>query len=122
MWTFQISAGAITDPKGAVLTREAYSGHPPHVNDPHACGLKDVGPLPPGLYRIGGMTEDGRLGPCIMALTPVNVPGIGERGGFYIHGDNAAQDHTGSDGCIVAPLAVRKAVVFSSDDQLLVVP
>jgi hypothetical protein len=122
MWTFQISTGVITDPNGKVITDKAYSGHPPYVNDASATHLKGQGPLPCGLYRIGFAENDPHLGPCIMPLAPIDVPGIGDRGGFYLHGDNAAMNRTGSDGCIVDGHADRVRIASSLDRDLQVVP
>lgn len=122
-WQFQISTGILRDAAGVVETDIAYSGHPPHVNDASATGLKGVGPLPPGRYRIGFAQNDPHLGPCVMPLTPVDVPTIGDRGGFWIHGDNSHLNHTGSDGCmVVEPHGLRVRIAGSLDRDLEVVP
>ncbi len=58
-----------------------------------------------------------------MALTPAATNIMYGRGGFLIHGDNAAANFTASDGCIVAGPAIRQQIadlVATGEDQLTV--
>jgi hypothetical protein len=43
------------------------------------------------------------------------------RGSFLIHGDNAAMNHTASDGCIIMARPIRETIDASRDRELQVV-
>lgn len=101
-----------------------YSGHDDGLNNPEMQNVHAVGPLPQGSYNIGRPFVDERLGPVVMALQPWSSNVMFLRGDFYIHGDNAQMDFTGSDGCIVLGHAIRNAVaaaVLAGDNELEVV-
>jgi hypothetical protein len=120
-WTFKIATGEFIDPQGHVLSSTAYSGHPPHVNDPTAFKIPMQGPLPPGVYGIGNpRNPPDHLGPVAMPLHPTASTFLYGRSGFFIHGDNAQMNHTASDGCIILGRAIRDMIAESADRQLTV--
>jgi Protein of unknown function (DUF2778) len=119
MTTFSIKAGQIVC---ATAAGPAYSGAPGHVDDPTAEAIKACGPIPEGTWAIGAMIADGgKLGPNVLPLEPVAGTVTFGRGGFFIHGDNAAHDETASEGCIIAGQMLREAIDQDPDRTLQVV-
>lgn len=122
MWTYRQSDGHLLDASGA-LAAVGYSGHPPHVNDPAAQSIADVGPIPRGLYSIGAPRDDPKTGPYSLPLAAHGGNEMFGRSGFLIHGDLIG--HVGaqiaSDGCIVLSLGARVNVWESGDHILRVV-
>jgi hypothetical protein len=55
------------------------------------------------------------------SLTPINGTDTLGRSGFYIHGDNSAQDSSASNGCIILNNATRTAIDQSGIGTLTVV-
>ena len=122
-WTYQQSTGKLTDPAGEWFST-CYSGHGEGLNNPAMEAVEGVGPIPAGTYKIGPARDPiDHLGPIALPLTVVRFanPAL-DRSGFFIHGDNAAADHSASDGCIVDGLAGRQLIDASSDDDLEVIP
>lgn len=124
-WTFAIIPGKIFDPSGAFVS-PAYAGgnvgkNPDGVNNPADEGLKNIGPLPEGLYTCGEPVEHSQLGAFAIPLHPDPSNDMQGRGGFYLHGDTAALNHSASEGCIIAPRPTRNAVWASPDHQIQVV-
>ena len=138
--TYIISTGQFLGPDGA-LVGTCYAGHPPHVNDVTAVGIRNSGPLPPGQYRMLAPIDDPHtVGPFAIPLAPLPDPvdptspfgWLLNRSGFYIHGDLIeAKMHPeeASDGCIVPTTlpdgsvngrAVREAIaaIAQQDDVL----
>jgi hypothetical protein len=106
---------------GALLGT-GYSGHGAGLNNPSMQNVHATGPLPQGLYIIRPpSTLDPHLGPLAMPLEPYNGNTMFLRGDFFIHGDNAAMNHTASDGCIIMAHEIRQAIaaaVAAGDNQL----
>ena len=98
-----------------------YSGHGEGLNNPALEADAGVGPIPAGVWRIGPARTHPRLGPCVMALSPVEHDAHG-RSAFFIHGDNAAGDHGASHGCVILAHSVREAIAANPDRTLLVTP
>ncbi len=112
---FEIAAHVLRaiDDAGRVelLTTDCYAGNGDAINDPTCCGIKEHGPLPCGLYEIGAPVDRPEsVGRFALPLTPRPGTDMLGRGGFFVHGDNPAENFTASDGCIVAPPAVRERV------------
>lgn len=103
------------------LIGEAGSGCGEGYNNPALDHVKDVGPIPCGLYGIGAFFDDpGKMGPMVARLIPIGHDAKG-RTGFAIHGRNANADLTDdSNGCIVADREIRNAIRNSGDNVLLV--
>lgn len=120
-WQFQISTGQLS--LDGALVDEGYSGDQQDYNNPADVGLKNQGPLPPGTYTIGApRVPVDHLGPLAMPLYPSISNNMMGRGAFFIHGDDAAMDHTASDGCIILQRVTRQQIADSTDRTLEVVP
>jgi RHS repeat-associated protein len=103
-----------------------YAGAGMGLNCPAMQNVPFVGPLPAGNYTIGPMqnneTSSGKILYNSMFLTP-NAGNYNpmNRQGFLIHGDNAAQNNSASEGCIVASTAIRNQIANSGDNSLKVI-
>jgi Protein of unknown function (DUF2778) len=122
MFRFNQSTGKVTHDGGPFGW--AYSGHGAGVNNPELQYEPEIGPIPVGSYTIGAPFTHPHAGPVCMRLTP--NPGTDDKGraGFMWHGDNAANNRTASEGCIISPHTDRLAVaalVSYGDNQLEVV-
>lgn len=96
-----------------------YSGKEGGCNKPMSETKVGYGPIPRGLYRIGAAYKHPRLGSCTMNLSPVGHTAHG-RTAFRIHGDSGRTPGAASEGCIILPLAIRKAIDNSNDKELFV--
>lgn len=106
MFTFQQSTGILTDANDFHIG-EGYAGHGDGLCTPSMQDVVGVGPLPRGIYRIGQPHDSPHTGKFTMDLEPDPANEMFGRSLFRIHGDNALEDHSASDGCIVMPLMVR---------------
>lgn len=120
MWTYQQSTGAIWQNNAAPLGH-GYAGAPGAVNDASKQHLRNVGPLPRGLYRMLPAVTHPRLGAVAIELQPDLHNEMFKRSDFWIHGDNRLNNRTGSLGCPVMVRAVRAALDKSQDRWLVVV-
>lgn len=127
--TYIISTGDFYAPDGSLLG-VCYAGHPPHVNDISAVNVKNIGPLPPGSYRMGTAYNNIHTGPLSIPLIPLAeqthspeenpFAWLHGRNDFYIHGDSLNHPGYASDGCIVASHEIRlKIVEISKNDPIL---
>lgn len=119
MWTYSQSSGVITH-NGTAIGR-GYSGRGEGVNNPAMQNVAMVGPCPQGIYSIGQAHTEPKLGPVAMRLTPAANNEMFGRAGFFIHGDNVADDHTASEGCIIIERDIRTgiaAAVLQGDNTL----
>ncbi|HXJ61911.1 MAG TPA: tlde1 domain-containing protein [Verrucomicrobiae bacterium] len=120
-FTYVQRTGSLYGPDGALLAR-GYSGHGPGLNAPGMQNVHATGPIPVGRYLIRDPQDPvGHLGPIAMPLEPELANEMHGRSGFYIHGDNAAANHTASDGCLIFPRVIRQDIRDSPEDQLVVV-
>ena len=119
--TYKQSTGELFNGGGALLGR-GYSGNGPALNDPGSDHIHDHGPIPRGQFTIGAPTNE--KGPLTLPLTPIPAPDLSwlhGRAGFLIHGDNAAMNHTASEGCIIMGHDVRAGIAAGGDRHLVVV-
>lgn len=123
MWTYDQKTGLIERTWNQQRRRlgPGYSGHAEGLNNPDMQADKDTGPIPRGRCTIGGFHSEPVFGPVVARLYPAEDNEMFGRSGFLIHGDNAAEDFTGSHGCIVLPREVREAIADSMDTWLEVV-
>ncbi|WP_442789675.1 tlde1 domain-containing protein [Novosphingobium sp. SL115] len=77
-----------------------YAGAPGFVNDPDADHLRQRGPIPRGQYWIRERKHSRFQSPAFF-LDPFEENEMHGRSGFWIHGDNARLNRSGSTGCIV---------------------
>jgi hypothetical protein len=118
-WTYYQSSGALKHNGHQVAI--GYSGAPGAVNNPGQEYVHSIGPIPRGRYHIGRLEgHHGHLGPNVMHLTPVGHNAYG-RTRLYIHGDNAALNHSASEGCVILPRDIRLRIAHSRDHTIEVV-
>lgn len=126
MWTFRIRDGALLH--DGALRGHGYSGADPDPkakgeagegkNDPSKVAERNVGPLPPGRYRISKPFFHPTAGPYVMRLTPLPGTDTHGRSNFLIHGDSVRNPGTASHGCVVASRDLRMEIGESGDDVL----
>lgn len=120
MWTYHQTSGHLQ--LNDTLVGFGYSGHGPGLNNSDMQYVRGVGPACQGTYTIGPPKNPvDHLGPLAMPLIPTNQEQMHGRADFFIHGDNAAADHTASDGCLIFDHNIRAAIAASTDHQLTVV-
>jgi hypothetical protein len=124
MWVFEITTGNMYDPNGKLVSN-GYAGgncgkNPEGIDNPDDEGLKNIGPLPEGIYTFGTPVDHSHLGAFAIPLIPDPANNMLGRGGFYLHGDTV-QYQAASEGCIIQPLPTRDACWASPDHQLQVV-
>lgn len=118
-WLYAQSTGDLSHDGEAAGA--GYSGHGEGLNNPAKQDVPDVGPIPQGTYTIGPPRDPpDHLGPVALPLTHVSGDIFG-RSGFFIHGDNAAGNHSASDGCIILVREIRQEIVDSGDATLQVI-
>jgi hypothetical protein len=119
VWTYKQTGGEL-DLDGAEVGA-GYSGHGDGLNNPEMQNVRNVGPIPQGTWTIGSPVDPpDHLGPLAMPLTHVSGDEFG-RDDFFIHGDNAAGNHSASDGCIIMSHTIRQQIADSDDHDLQVV-
>ncbi len=119
MWQYHQRTGALL--RDGVSCGTGYSGHGAGLNNPQRESEHGAGPIPRGRWRIGAFGDGHRdLGPLVASLTPVDHDAHG-RSAFFIHGDNAASNHSASHGCIVLARSLRRLIADSADHDLWVV-
>ncbi len=120
MWTFNQSTGEIA--LDGMPVAMGYSGHGPGKNNPAMQNVKNVGPIPVGLYTIAGLiNEDPQCGVYVLILTPDPANKMFGRDGFRWHGDSIIHPGWASDGCIASCLEARREAWQGSDHRLKVV-
>jgi hypothetical protein len=120
-WRYQQSTGKLFNPAGDWIGT-GYSGNGAVLDNPAAEAVVGHGPIPAGLWTIGPAETVPHLGPLAMALAPADGTDTFGRSEFFIHGDNAAMDHTASCGCIVLGRADRQQIAATHDRSLKVIP
>jgi len=121
-WTYQISTGKLWGPDDK-LVGQGYSGNGADINSPAAEGIVGHGPIPQGEWNIGKFETYPHLGEVVAPLTPCAGNDMdGREGGFFIHGDNQAMNHTASDGCLILARPYRQEIADSGDTVLNVIP
>lgn len=118
MWRYEQSSGAIFHNDDSIGM--GYSGHGAGLNNPALEQLRNVGPIPKGIYDISEPEDVPHLGKTVMQLIPASGTDDFGRTGFYWHGDDIHKpgEYCASDGCIVSSLAIRQQVGTSNDSVL----
>jgi|ERR1700733_12933608 hypothetical protein len=117
MWVFHQSTGSL-EHNGKVVAGGYSGARSLAINLFEAARF--YGPIPRGSYRLGWSFSKKSHG-YVLSLTPMGHNAQG-REAFLIHGDyiDARKKGTASEGCIIMPLDVRKAIWESSDRILSV--
>lgn len=101
-----------------VLIGVGYSGHGEGLNCHAQENTPNVGPVPCGLWGVGDPFKHPTKGELVFRLTALTY--VGPRNGFLLHGDNAAMNHTASDGCTVFSHDIRQKIADLKPKYLLV--
>ena len=124
LWVYEVSTGRLFRPDGS-LAGTGYAGgnlgqDPSAVNNPADESIRDVGPLPEGLYSFGSARNSPTLGPLAIPLDPDASNAMFGRSGFFVHGDVSGKYQSASEGCIVMPNSVRQEMEASPVRRLQV--
>ncbi|MGF6812038.1 hypothetical protein OKW30_007230 [Paraburkholderia sp. Clong3] len=120
VWIYKHASGELYhDDK--FITDDGYAGKGVHKNKHGSQYVRDLGPIPVGLYEITAPFPHPKTGPFSMRLNPVAGTSLGGRDGFMIHGDSKTDPGNASNGCIVLHLPYRKQIWNSGDRMLRVV-
>lgn len=96
--------------RAETLLAVGYAGRYDGKNNPDMQDVKEIGPLPVGLYRIGDPYKHELLGPITMNLEPNYSNEMLGRADFRIHGDSSEHPGMASKGCIVMPREIRQFI------------
>ena len=131
-WT-KDDGSALLDANGSPVIGWAGNNSNPKFNPDHIqgknnadeCGTANIGPLPPGKYRIHWLTPEeasqhAHLGPMIASLTPDPGNDMLGRGSFFVHGPAMDPSIYGQEsrGCTVILHVPRQAVKDWGDCDL----
>lgn len=98
----------------------AYSGSGNGINNPALEAVPSIGPIPAGMWDIGGPYDSARVGPYALPLIPVGHDAHG-RSAFRIHGDSNTGYRIASRGCIImSPSGLRRKIWQSGEHTLKV--
>lgn len=119
MWVFNRTKGQLISPSGEVFT--AYSGHGVGVNNPTLQNVKDVGPIPSGIWYFQAPIDTVDHGPYALPLIPDAKTETFGRSGFMFHGDEVKHpcQHLASLGCLIGCKMARQQVWEGSEDHTL---
>ena len=118
MLVYRQSTGTV-EQNGKTIAGGYSGGGLRFMNRGLAQQFPDHGPIPRGMYRIGwSFSCKGKHG-YVLSLTPFGHTAQ-NRTSFLIHGDSEAPHRQGnaSEGCIILPLEVRKAI-WDTHDRVL---
>lgn len=118
MWTYIQRTGKLYH--DGALIGAGYSGHGQGLNNPAMDDIHDVGPLPAGNYSLTEWRDnDLDTGRGTIVLVPAKGTNTHGRGGFRIHGDNAAMNQSASHGCIVIGNAEFRRRIWDTGEHYL---
>lgn len=106
--SYEQATGRFTIHTPAPIVFHGYAGRGPGRDNPALQHVKNVGPPPRGVYRLGLPFLSDTCGPVCFRLTPDGGQQMFGRSGFLIHGDNRA--HDASHGCIILDRSARDAI------------
>ena len=116
--TYSQGLGVLSCKDGFLVT--GYAGFETGKNNPAMDNVKNIGPLPRGVYRIVPEPFDhAKCGKYCIRLTPEPANVMHGRSGFLIHGDNGKG--TASNGCIILPRHARESIVREKYTEIEVV-
>ena len=120
-WTYHQSTGDLFH--DGVFIGTGYSGagttRAEGRNNGDMQGVSNEGPIPRGMWTIGRQRTDPKMGSIAMPLTPVSSSTALGRSGFFIHGNNQANN--ASEGCVILANGIRSAISRSTDKSFEVV-
>ena len=99
--------GELHTDKGLFLGK-GYSGHGVGKNNPEMESVKNVGPTPKGIYKMGTPFDSDHTGPYSIPLIPDPSNNMYGRSAFLMHGDDKEHPGEASHGCQIFPRSVRQ--------------
>lgn len=119
MWIYSQSSGRLWDYRGQHVA-SGYSGFEEGKNNPKLEALKNVGPIPRGMWVITGLYNSDSVGPFALKLEPCGHNAL-MRDYFRMHGQSKSNWGRASKGCMIFPRSIRERVWNSGDKLLLVI-
>lgn len=119
MWYYDRASGVLTNKLGKIY--KVYSGHGEGLDNPSMESVHDIGPLPSGEYEMTAIVDSPHTGPNTIILNPKEENRMFGRSGFRIHGDNANEDFSASNGCIILAGGWKRNEIWTSMDHELTV-
>ena len=124
MWTWHQKDGKLT--RDGKFVCFGYSGAGEGKNNPAMQGIRAVGPIPRGDWKIGRAYRSENTGPMTIPLYALDGQLDDKhqptgRSAFRIHGDSIKNPGTASRGCIILPRSIREKMWRSGDRDLRVV-
>ena len=116
MFTYHQSTGQLTGSNGTPRLA-GYAGFGSGLNNPDKQDQHDIGPLPRGRYKMTALINSPHTGLATIVLDPDPANQMFGRSGFRIHGDNAAANHTASNGCIIAGHTADRTAIWNAGDH-----
>jgi hypothetical protein len=123
MWQYDQSSGELR--RNGNLISRGYSGKGRGKNNPSLQGVRGIGPIPAGRWKMRNVYNSRNVGPYTITLwaDDARLNDVHEatgRSAFRIHGDSIRAPGTASKGCIILPRAIRQRMWESGDHDLLV--
>lgn len=119
MWIYSQTSGNLWDDRGMVVAA-GYSGGGEGLHNSALEAVKNVGPIPRGMWVLTEVYNSKSVGPYAIAMEPSNHNALG-RTYFRIHGDNRHGNKTASNGCVILPRVIREKIWQSGDRLFLVI-
>lgn len=111
--------GELFNNKGLLLGT-GYSGHGIGKNNPDYESVKNVGPIPKGLYKLGKPFDSDHTGPYSIPLIPDPSNKMFGRSSFLMHGDDKEHPGEASLGCTIFPRFIRQ-MAYATNETLKVI-
>lgn len=118
-WRYQQSSGVLS--LNGTAVSKGYSGGGRGRNDPAMQGVKGIGPIPRGRWRMTAVNDSRNTGPFTITLEPEPGTDALGRSEFRVHGDSVTRPGTASRGCIILPRAIRDRLWAAADHVIEVV-
>lgn len=116
-WEYSQTSGDLKFNQSYVGT--GYSGFGLGKNKPNMENVRNIGPIPKGVYRISAPRTSANTGPFVLPLAPVGHNALG-RTDFQIHGDSRSNPGSASNGCIIMTRTIREKIWNSGIRKLVV--
>jgi len=117
-WEYDVASHTFT--RNGEKYMADYAGATGYKNDSTQECVIGKGPLPRGAYTIGPPHNSPHTGKYTLGLIPNPGNIMCGRSAFRIHGASRKHPLDSSEGCIIAPISVRKSIWASGDKELKV--
>ena len=119
MWQYSQGSGELK--RDGETRGHGYAGAGPGKNNPLFERLKNIGPIPRGLWTIMAPIDSETVGPFALPLRPRKETITHVRSNFLVHGDSKTKPGEASRGCIILSRKLREEIWNSKDRILKVV-